>query len=113
MSHADKEHHKDKSQPPRQATDRKSQKHMLTIKDVAKLLHQRSKISDEQYEMVLNRSEVQAARLNSHIPKSQTQKDIYLAELASPAQVITSFSLEIPATQKKLTEDDWEKIPKT
>ena len=105
MSHADKEHHKDKSQPHRPATDRKSQKHMLTIKDVAKLLHQRSRINDEQYEMVLNRSEVQAARLNSHIPKSQTQKDIYLAELASPAQVITSFSLEIPATQKKLTED--------
>lgn len=78
---------------------------MLTIKDVAKLLHQRNRISDEQYELVLNRSEAQAARLNSHLPKSQTQKDIYLAELASPAQVITSFSLETLATQKKLTED--------
>ncbi|MDH3455176.1 MAG: GspE/PulE family protein, partial [Desulfuromonadales bacterium] len=78
---------------------------MLTIKDVAKLLHQRSRISDEQYEMVLKRGEAQAARLNSHLRPAQTQKDIYLAELASPAQVITSFSLEIPATQKKLSED--------
>jgi general secretion pathway protein E len=78
---------------------------MLTFKDVAKLLHQRSKLSDEQYEMVLERGEVQAARLNSHLPPGKTKKDIYLAELASPAQVITSFSLEIPNTQKKLTED--------
>ncbi len=105
MSHADKEQLKDKSQPHRRANDRKIKKHMLAIKDVAKLLHQRSRISDEQYEMLLNHSEAQAARLNSHLPKSNTQKDIYLAELASPAQVITSFSLEIPATHKKLTED--------
>jgi general secretion pathway protein E len=78
---------------------------MLTVKDVAKLLHQRSRISDEQYEMILKRGEAQAARLNSHLRPNQTQKDVYLAELASPAQVITSFSLEIPATRKKLTED--------
>jgi general secretion pathway protein E len=105
MSHADKKLNKDKSHPQRRATDRKLQKQMLTIKDVAKLLHQRSRIDDEQYELILKRSEVQAARLNSHLPKSLTQKDIYLAELASPAQVITSFNLEIPTTQKKLTED--------
>jgi general secretion pathway protein E len=78
---------------------------MLTIKDVAKLLHQRSRINDEQYEMILKRGEAQAAKLNSHLPKNLAKKDIYLAELASPAQIITSFSLEIPATQKKLTED--------
>ncbi len=105
MSHADKKLNKDKSHPQRRATDRKLQKQMLTIKDVAKLLHQRSRIDDKQYELILKRSEVQAARLNSHLPKSLTQKDIYLAELASPAQVITSFNLEIPTTQKKLTED--------
>ncbi len=105
MSHADKKLDKDRPRPQRRSTDRKVQKHMLTIKDVAKLLHQRGRINDEQYELILKRSEVQAARLNSLLPKSQTQKDIYLAELASPAQVITSFSLEIPATQKKLTED--------
>ena len=105
MSHADKNLDKDRPHPQRRATDRKIQKRMLTIKDVAKLLHQRSRINDEQYELILKRSEVQAARLNSHLPKSQTQKDIYLAELASPAQVITSFNLEIPASQKKLTED--------
>jgi general secretion pathway protein E len=78
---------------------------MLKIKDVAKLLLQRSRISDEQYEIILKRGDAQAARLNSHIPKSQVKQDIYLAELASPAQVITSFSMEIPATNKKLTED--------
>jgi len=91
--------------PMRRATDRKPQKYMLTIKDVAKLLHQRSRIDDEQYEMILQRGDAQAARLNSHLPKNLAKKEIYLPELASPAQVITSFSLEIPATQKKLTED--------
>jgi general secretion pathway protein E len=78
---------------------------MLTIKDVAKLLHQRSRISDEQYQMILERGDAQAARLNSHLKPGKIKQDIYLAERASPAQVITSFNLEIPATQKKLTED--------
>ncbi len=105
MSNLDKRNQDDKSVPLRRATDRKVHRNMLTVKDVAKLLHQRSRISDEQYELILKRGEAQAARLNSHLKPNQTQKDIYLAELASPAQVITSFSLEIPKTQKKLTED--------
>lgn len=105
MSNTDKKQTPENPHPMRRATDKKTQKHMLTIKDVAKLLHQRSRISDEQFEMILTRGDAQAARLNSHLPKNQPKKDIYLAELASPAQVITSFNLEIPATQKKLTED--------
>ncbi len=105
MSLSDKKPQDANSSPQRRITDRKIQKQMLTVKDVAKLLHQRSRISDEQYEMILKRGEAQAARLNSHLRPNQTQKDVYLAELASPAQVITSFSLEIPATLKKLTED--------
>ena len=90
----------------RRATDRvPPNKYMLTIKDVAKLLHHRSRISDEQYQMILERGDAQAARLNSHLKPGKIKKDVYLAELASPAQIITSFNLEIPATQKKLTED--------
>ena len=105
MSNSDKKQLREDSHPKRRATDKKPQKLMLTIKDVAKLLHQRSRIDDEQYEMILKRGDAQAARLNSHLPKNLAKKEIYLPELASPAQVITSFSLEIPATQKKLTED--------
>ena len=105
MSNSDKKQLREHSHPKRRATDKKPQKLMLTIKDVAKLLHQRSRIDDEQYEMILKRGDAQAARLNSHLPKNLAKKEIYLPELASPAQVITSFSLEIPATQKKLTED--------
>jgi general secretion pathway protein E len=106
MSHSDKKHYDDKSRKKRSLfRGRKPHKHMLTIKDVTKLLHQRNRISDEQYELILKRGEAQAARLNSHIPPGHSKKDIYLAELASPAQVITSFNLEIPATHKKLTED--------
>jgi len=105
MSLSDKKLQDDKSATQRRITDRKVQKRMLTVKDVARLLHQRSRINDEQYELILKRGEAQAARLNSHLRTGQTQKDIYLAELASPAQVITSFGLEIPASQKKLTED--------
>ncbi|MGW8312552.1 MAG: GspE/PulE family protein [Desulfuromonadales bacterium] len=95
----------DNSHPLRRATDRRSHKFMLTIPDVARLLHQRSRISDEQYEMILKRGDAQAARLNSQVRQGQAKKDTYLADLASPAQVITSFNLETPATQKKLTED--------
>jgi general secretion pathway protein E len=105
MSNSDKKQLQEDSHPMRRATDKKPQKLMLTIKDVAKLLHHRSRIDDEQYEMILKRGDAQAARLNSHLPKNLAKKEIYLPELASPAQVITSFSLEIPATQKKLTED--------
>ncbi len=78
----------------------------LTVNEVAKLLLQRSLINDEQYAMILKRGEAQAARLNSHVKHAgQGQKDIYLAELASPAQVICAFNLESPATGKYLTED--------
>jgi general secretion pathway protein E len=55
--------------------------------------------------MILKRGDAQAAKLNSHLPKKLAKKETYLPDLASPAQVITSFNLEIPATQKKLTED--------
>ena len=99
MSNSDKKQLQEGSHPNRRATDKKPQKLMLTIKDVAKLLHHRSRIDDEQYEMILKRGDAQAARLNSHLPKNLAKKEIYLPELASPAQVITSFSLEIPAGQ--------------
>ena len=106
MSQNDKRNHQSQAHPMNRATDRVvPNKYMLTIKDVAKLLHQRSRISDEQYQMILERGDAQAARLNSHLKIGKVKKDVYLAELASPAQIITSFSLEIPATQKKLTED--------
>jgi len=94
------------TQHMRRATDRiPPNKYMLTIEDVAKLLHQRSRISDEQYQMVLENGDAQAKRLNSHLKPGKIKQDVYLAELASPAQVITSFNLEVPATKKKLTED--------
>ena len=80
-----------KKTPMRRATDNKPQKYMLTIKDVAKLLLQRSRISDEQFELILTRGEAQAARLNSHIPKNQIKQGIYLPDVASPAQVITAL----------------------
>jgi general secretion pathway protein E len=105
MSNSDRKQLQEDSHPMRRATDKKPQRHMLTIKDVAKLLHHRSRIDDGQYEMILKRGDAQAAKLNSHLPKKLAKKETYLPDLASPAQVITSFNLEIPATQKKLTED--------
>ena len=109
MSNSDNSIQQDNRQGPahpmRRAEDKKPHKTMLTIKDVAKLLHQRSRISDDQFELIIKSGDAQAARLNSHLKPGQIKKDVYLAELASPAQVITSFNLEIPVTQKKLTED--------
>lgn len=78
----------------------------LSVNEVAKLLHQRSMINDEQYAGLLKRGEGQAARLNAHLKTAvKGQKDIYLAELASPAQVICAFNFETPATGKILSED--------
>ena len=106
MTHSDKHHKKNQNVlDKRSSTNGNTHKQMLTVKDVAKLLNQRSRISDEQHKLILDRGEAQAARLNSHIPANLAKKDIYLAELASPAQVIASFNFEIPATHKKLTED--------
>jgi hypothetical protein len=62
MSNSDKKQLREDSHPRRRATDKKPQKLMLTIKDVAKLLHQRSRIDDEQYEMILKRGDAQAAK---------------------------------------------------
>ncbi len=106
MSHSNEKFQRTKPEKKTTPLSRQqSHKQTLTIKDVAKLLHHRGRIDDEQYELILKRGKAQAARLNSHLPSSQAKKDIYLAELASPAQVITSFKFEIPATHKKLTED--------
>ena len=106
MTQTEKNQPGSRPNPLRRATDRvPPNKYMLTIKDVAKLLHQRSRISDDQYQMILERGDAQAARLNSHLKIGKVKKDVYLADLASPAQIITSFNLEIPANQKKLTED--------
>ncbi|MDH3997259.1 MAG: GspE/PulE family protein [Desulfuromonadales bacterium] len=84
---------------------KKDQKQFLTIKDVAKLLHKQKVISEEQYQSITAHGETQATRLNSHLPKGLAQKDGYLAEVASPAQVIASFSIEISGSGKRLTED--------
>ena len=78
MPHSSPTDPADHSQPQRRSTDRKVHKQMLTVNDVAKLLHQRSRISDEQFEMVIKRGEDQAKRLNSHLRPSKTKKDIYL-----------------------------------
>ena len=77
MSQTEKNKPGSQPSPMRRATDRvPPNKYMLTIKDVAKLLHQRSRISDEQYQMILERGDAQAARLNSHLKLGKVKKDL-------------------------------------
>ncbi len=97
MSHSHKKHN--------QISNKKPSKQSLTIKDIAKLLRKMETISDEQFDIIIKHGKVQAERLNAHLLPGYAQKDGYLAEVASPAQVIGSFNLEIPASNKKLSED--------
>jgi len=77
----------------------------LTIKNVAQLLQRRKLLSAEQLEMIILQGQRQADRLQSHHktgPSRRLGKEI---EQVSPAEVISSFNLEIPGSKKLLSED--------
>ena len=55
--------------------------------------------------MVVSRSAAQAERLHSHQKSGYSRRFFQAAEQISPAEVISSFNLEIPESGKILTED--------
>ncbi len=81
------------------------QNQAITVKNVCQLLLKKGLVSQEQSHMVVSRSVVQAERLHSHQKTGYSRRFFQAAEQVSPAEVISSFNLEIPGTGKILTED--------
>jgi len=81
------------------------QSRAVTVKNVCQILLKKGLISQEQLEVVLSRADSQAARLHSHQQAGYSRRFFQAAEQISPAEVISSFNLEIPGTGRILTED--------
>ncbi len=80
-------------------------KHALNLKTVSHLLHRRRLLSDAQLQMILAQGETQQARLQRQQSSGHSRKQAKDLELLSPAEVISSFNLEIPGSKQLLTED--------
>ncbi len=81
-------------------------KKTLTIKNVGQILLKRGMISEEQYGELVVRGESQAARLTSYQQAGYSRRFHQVPDQVSPAEVISSFNLEIPGTSGRvLTED--------
>ncbi|NJD91454.1 MAG: type II/IV secretion system protein, partial [Geobacter sp.] len=76
-----------------------------TVATICKLLFKKGLVSEEQCRMVLAGADNQAARLHSHQQTGYSRRFFQAAEQVSPAEIISSFNLEIPGTGKILTED--------
>ncbi|HZV83306.1 MAG TPA: GspE/PulE family protein [Geobacteraceae bacterium] len=77
----------------------------VTVKNVSQILLKKGLISEEQLGAVLARAEAQATRLYSHQQTGYSRRFFQAAEQISPAEIISSFNLEIPGTGRILTED--------
>jgi len=82
-----------------------SQNRALTVKNVSQILQRMGLISEQQFQTVLSRAETQAARLHSHQQTGYSRRFFQSPEQVSPAEIISSFNLEIPGSGKILTED--------
>ncbi|NVO00816.1 MAG: type II/IV secretion system protein [Geobacteraceae bacterium] len=82
-----------------------SRNQSVTVKNVCQILLKKKLVSQEQCDMILSRADMQAARLHSHQQSGYSRRFFQLPEQVSPAEVISSFNLEIPETGKILTED--------
>ena len=77
----------------------------LTLASVAQLLKRRKLLSDEQLEMVLEQGQNQLERLHKQLSSGRGSRYSQHNESVSPAEVISSFNLEIPGGKKLLSED--------
>lgn len=77
----------------------------LTIASVAQLLRRRKLLSEEQLEMILQQGQLQFERLRKQLSSGKSGRYSQHNELLSPAEVISSFNLEIPDSKKLLSED--------
>ncbi len=81
-------------------------KKSLTIDSVALLLKKRNLISEEQYTAILSKGNAQKLRLQKYQETAYSRKLLYSSHALLPAEIISSFNIEIPgANGKILTED--------
>ena len=83
-----------------------TRKRALTIRNVSEILLKKGLITDEQLELVLARGEAQAARLQSAQQAGYSRRFNVGPDTVSPAEVICSFSLEIPGSGGRLLTED-------
>jgi len=82
------------------------EKKSLTVKAVAQALLKQGLLSEEQYRDILVQGDAQTARLQSPQHPGYSRRFAQAPVVPSPAEVISSFNLEIPGgTGKVLTED--------
>jgi general secretion pathway protein E len=78
----------------------------LNIRTVAALLRKRGLLSEEQHALVLEKGESQARRLQKYQEAAMARRFHTGPDFVSPAEVISSFNLEIPGGNGRfLTED--------
>jgi len=82
-----------------------SHNRVVTVQNVCQILLKKKLISLEQCQMIISRADSQGARLHSHQQTGYSRRFFQLPEQISPAEVISSFNLEIPDSGKILTED--------
>src|SRR5512138_1707170 len=83
-----------------------SHRKTLTIKNVAQLLGKKGLISTAHYQLILAKGDSQSTRLQSHQQAGYSRRFRLGTDIPSPAEVISSFNLEIPSgSGRMLTED--------
>ena len=83
-----------------------SVKRAMTIEFVAQILLKKSIISQEQYKDIIVKGDVQRARLQKHHDIPHFSKIPYHPDAVFPAEVISSFNLEIPGINGKILTED-------
>ncbi|MDP3111395.1 MAG: hypothetical protein Q8M71_04765 [Thermodesulfovibrionales bacterium] len=80
------------------------QKKLFTIEFVAQILLKRGLISKEQYSEIILKGDIQKAKLQKYQePLSSRRFQTYIV---SPAEVISSFNIEIPEKDSTILTDD-------
>jgi general secretion pathway protein E len=83
-----------------------TQKKVLTIKNVGQILVKRGLIAEEQYRQLLAKGEAQTARLQSYQQAGYSRRLQQFPEQVSPAEVISSFNLEIPGGNGRILTEE-------
>jgi general secretion pathway protein E len=81
-------------------------KQAFTIEFVAKLLLDKGLISEDQYKDIIIKGNTQRARLQKYQETSHSRRGMHSHENVSPAEVISSFNLEIPGKNGKILTED-------
>ena len=81
-------------------------KQAFTIEFVAKLLLDKGLISEDQYKDITIKGNAQRARLQKYQETSHSRRGMHSHENVSPAEVISSFNIEIPGKNGKLLTED-------